>query len=156
MFAGNAVYIPEELGADVDGDGEVVTVQATPSPAIQPKANGHVAPVTEAPVIDMDKARKAFHAQGVSIFGKDWGNARHWLIGRYTRKMTPDSFRESAAELSAQELQTLRMTLVDRGDFYLAEYGKEFAQRHEAAGEAATAGMAGEEMNPNPFETEAA
>ena len=64
--------------------------------------------------------------------------------------------RSGCAELSAQELQTLRMTLVDRGDFYLAEYGREFTIRHEAAGEAAAAGMAGEELNPNPFETEAA
>ena len=155
VFAGNAVYIPEELGADVSEDGEVVTVQATPAPAPKANGNGHVTPVTDAPVIDMDKARKAFHAQGVSVFGKEWDHARHWLIGRYTRKMTPDSFRESANELTGQELNTLRMTLVDRGDFYLAEYGREFAERHAAAGEAAAAGMAGPELNPNPFETEA-
>jgi hypothetical protein len=151
VFAGNAVYIPEELGADVDSEGEVVTVQAH-VPAPKPV----VTPVTDAPVIDIATARKAFHAQGVSVFGKDWDNARHWLIGRFTRKMTPNNFRESTNELTAQELNTLRSALVERADFYLAEYGREFAERHEAAGEAAAAGMAGEEMNPNPFEMEAA
>lgn len=129
------------------------TIHATPTP----KASGNVpvTPVTEAVPIDMDKARKAFHAQGVSVFGKDWENARHWFIARYTRKMTPQDVRESANELTGQELQTLRLTLVDRGDFYLAEYAKEFSERHEAAGEAAAAGMAGPELNPNPFETAA-
>lgn len=126
-------------------DGDVLW--ATPDKR-KPTPQLVVTQVTESAPVDIATSRKAFHAQGVSVFGKDWDNARHWLIGRYTRKMTPTNFRESTNELTGQELNTLRSALVERADFYLAEYGKEFAQRHEAAGEAAAAGMAGEE---NPF-----
>jgi hypothetical protein len=139
----------EDMPGFVDGE---VAAPKQAAPAPKPV----VTQVTDAPVIDIGTARKAFHAQGVSVFGKDWGNARPWLIGRFTRKMTPNNFRESTNELTAQELNTLRSALVERADFYLAEYGREFAERDEAAGEAAAAGMAGEEMNPNPFEMEAA
>lgn len=48
VFNGSAVYVPEELGADVDGDGNVIDVQptaVTPPPAAQNgNSNGHKAP----------------------------------------------------------------------------------------------------------------
>lgn len=141
VFNGNAVYIPEELGADVDGDGEIVTPVTPPAPTPKP-GNGSAQP----PAIDLPTARKAFHAQGVSVFSKDWDNARHWLIARYTTKMTPQNVRESTNELTGVELNALRGALVERGDFYLEAYQKEFAKRQEAA---LAGAMTGPELSPD-------
>ena len=93
VFNGSAVYVPEELGADVDGDGNVIDVQPTT--------------ITPPPAAVGDAAFKAFMATGSKAFGTDWNDARHWLIERYTAKETPDNVRNSAKTLTAAELDAL-------------------------------------------------
>ncbi len=54
-------------------------------------------------------AFNGFMAKGNDLFGKDeWADARHWLIRRYTTKNTPDNVRESANDLTQEELVNLR------------------------------------------------
>lgn len=54
-------------------------------------------------------AFNGFMAKGNDLFGKDdWADARHWLIGRYTAKNTPDNVRTSANDLTQEELTALR------------------------------------------------
>jgi hypothetical protein len=60
----------------------------------------------------LDKARKAFHATIVDTFQKDdVDHARHWLIKRYTTKATPSNVRESANDLTVEELSAIAKAL---------------------------------------------
>lgn len=54
-------------------------------------------------------AFNGFMARGNELFGSaDWADARHWLIARYTAKLTPNNVRESANDLTQEELVSLR------------------------------------------------
>lgn len=46
VFGGNAVYVPEELGAEVDGDGNVIAGSVR---AVEPPASTNILPHTETP-----------------------------------------------------------------------------------------------------------
>ena len=163
VFNGNAVYVPEELGADTNEDNEIVTVQAQPqAPAPKPNGNPGVQ-VAGAADGDIDKARKAFHAQGVSVFGKDWeAGARHGLIRSYTTKRTPADVRESTNELTAGELTEIRMGMVNFPEAALQRWEAEkaakagrMAEAMQAAADAPEADAATGEYvtgNDNPFE----
>lgn len=101
VFNGNAVYVPEELGATVDGEGNVIDV----TPTVQTPT---AVIVEQAPPAKPADPFKAFMALGNDTFGEDWQQARHWLIERYTTKHTPDNIRRSAKELTPDELTAIR------------------------------------------------
>jgi hypothetical protein len=101
VFNGNAVYVPEELGAEVDGDGNVIDTTARVI-VEQPTTTQPEAPKPAADPF------KAFMALGNDTFGADWQQARHWLIERYTTKHTPENIRRSAKELTPDELTAIR------------------------------------------------
>jgi hypothetical protein len=105
VFNGSAVYVPEELGAEVDSDGNVIEVQATVVTPPATNGNGHTEAVSSQP--DKSRTVKAFHATGTKMFGKEWDDARHWVIARYTTAKTPDNVRESSNELDYDELVAL-------------------------------------------------
>lgn len=61
---------------------------------------------------ELDKARKAFHAQVVSTFPQgDIDDARHWFIEKYTANYTPDNVRKSASLLTVDELEKMTTAL---------------------------------------------
>ena len=112
VFNGSAVYVPEELGAEVDSDGNVIDVQPrvieqeAPPQSTPPAAttvtttgngggagnggNGHKAPTAA--------AMKAFHATGARLYGQEWDAKRHEIVRAYTKGRT-----ESSKELNADE-----------------------------------------------------
>lgn len=67
-------------------------------------------------------AFKRFQAEGSKTFGKQWDDARHWLIKRYTEKMTPNAVRSSSNDLSADELDVLADALSDKRSYYQNEF----------------------------------
>ena len=67
-------------------------------------------------------AFKRFQAEGSKTFGKQWDDARHWLIKRYTEKMTPTAVRSSSNDLSADELDVLADALSDKRSYYQNEF----------------------------------
>lgn len=61
---------------------------------------------------NLDMARKAFHAQIAGTFPKgDEDDARHWFITKWTTAYTPDSVRESATDLTVDELSKMTAAL---------------------------------------------
>ena len=140
VFSGNAMYTPEELGASVNGDGEVIettytTVQDDHAALlksvdrIETEHHGHEMVVENrsgngngaSPAVT---AQKGFHAVGVKVFGKDWNAARPWLLKRYTAKNTPDSIREHTSDMSVKELETLRSLMDKSADYLRGEWAK--------------------------------
>jgi hypothetical protein len=125
VFSGNAMYTPEELGASVNGDGEVIettytVAQPAPEPAAPaPEHNGNGA--SPSPAVT---AQKGFHAVGVKVFGKEWDAARPWLLKRYTGKNTPDNVREHTSDMSVKELETLRSLMDKSADYLRGEWAK--------------------------------
>lgn len=106
VFAGNAVYVPEELGATVDGEGNVIDVDhrsvdkatgevlsTTPQEAVSSGTNGNANAVSE-------KQLRAMFALGTKVYGKsEWeGGKRAALVSAVTKKRT-----DSAAELTKDE-----------------------------------------------------
>lgn len=66
---------------------------------------------------------KRLMAEGTKAFGSDaWDDARHWLIERYTRKVTPANIRTSANDLGDHELGALADALRDHKEKYQTEY----------------------------------
>ncbi len=113
------------LTADEDDDGNIAqnganggAQQQTRPTAVAPngtatgkaQANGSTAKgVVNERAAAHTTAFNGFMARGNELFGKDdWADARHWLIGRYTAKLTPDNVRESANDLTQEELTNLR------------------------------------------------
>ena len=123
VFSGNAMYTPEELGASVNGDGEVIettytVAQPAPEPAAPaPEHNGNGA----SPAVT---AQRGFHAVGVKVFGKEWDAARPWLLRRYTGKNTPDNVREHTSDMSVAELSKLRELMDKSADYLRGEWAK--------------------------------
>lgn len=147
VFYGSAVYTPEELGATVDGEGNVTS----PAYTVVNKTTGEVTrletviePEPEPdPVVKLAEqamagegmadnpfdggkspAFKRFHAEGTKTFGKQWDDARHWLIERYTKAMTPDKVRKSSGDMSDDELDVITDGLVEKRAYYQKEFGK--------------------------------
>lgn len=67
-------------------------------------------------------AFKRFHAEGTKTYGKLWDDGRHWLIERYTTRMTPDNVRTSANDLSDDELDVLADALIEKRSYYQKEF----------------------------------
>ncbi len=115
VFNGNAVYVPEELGATVDGDGNVIDVQRTE--VQQPETTTQASPATVAVgqqpassngngnghgnVADA-KTLKHLHACGGSLYGQEWDIKRHEIVKAVTRGRT-----ESSKELTQAEADKL-------------------------------------------------
>ncbi len=122
VFNGNAVYVPEELGAEVDGEGNVIDTTARvilePPPQVQPEQ--------PAPKGDDERetARKSFMATGSELFGDPWTDARHWLVEAYTTRYTPDNVRKSSTKLGTTELRDLAKMLKDDGTKYVDSWNK--------------------------------
>lgn len=129
VFSGSAVYVPEELGGETDGNGIVVVDSSTgeiiePTPA--KNGNGkHVSATAEAepdfPSVDpppsatnvhqpkagiiTEAQRNTLHALGVALYGdKDtWDSKRPGLVSAISKKRT-----ESSSELwQAQAVQLI-------------------------------------------------
>ena len=129
VFSGNAMYTPEELGASVNGDGEVIETTYT---VTQPQAQ----PTPEQPAMadvphngngasPADTAKRGFHAVGVKVFGKEWDAARPWLLKRYTAKNTPDNVRKHTSDMSVAELNTLRSMIDGNVEYLQGEWAKD-------------------------------
>jgi hypothetical protein len=95
IFGGAPVYTPEEMGAQVDGDGDVIDV----TPRIvepQAKANGHDAELDAIPgAADTtrctDAQRKAMFAIWKHLYGADSvGQFRDWLKQHYGTEHTSE------------------------------------------------------------------
>lgn len=56
VFMGNAVYTPDEMGATVDGEGNIVDAPAPPAPSEPPVTNGTSAPKADNPFNDAPPA----------------------------------------------------------------------------------------------------
>lgn len=131
-------------GEDADADSPGADTKKTavtvnkPTQKQQPPAVQHRQPAQRQsdPVVkevefmgDADKDVKSpsvrrFHAEGTKTFGKQWDDARHWLIERYTKAMTPDKVRRSSNDMSGDELDVIADGLVEKRAYYQKEFGK--------------------------------
>lgn len=114
-------------GAPAEAKASAVTQVTPPAPvaSVAPEVAKAASGNGNKPDADpLEAARKAFHAQGVDVFGKEWDAARRWLLMRYTTKATPDDVRVSTHDMTADELRTLRSNMVE----YRAGMIKQFAE----------------------------
>lgn len=96
VFSGNAVYVPEELGATVDGDGNVVDVDVRrvdapqlPAPAPEPIDNPFDKEPTPAPI---DKATlQQLNIVGRQLYNGNWDTKRAQLVAKITGERTVSS-----------------------------------------------------------------
>jgi hypothetical protein len=142
VFDGNAVYVPEELGATVDGDGNVIDVDyrsvdkatgevlSTTTPQSTPNGNGNMPPVTvvtahsdnpfddEAPATPRIERNVATEKQHKMLFalGKQlYGD--NWDTKRPELvKAVTGGRSESASDLTVKEMSTLLDGLKKRAD----------------------------------------
>ena len=103
VFDGAAVYTPEEMGAQVDGEGEIIestsrTVDTSTGEIIE-------APKPEPPSLTNTPAFKRMHALGREVLGEDWRNG----TGRDLLKATTG--KESTKLLSADEISAVIQAL---------------------------------------------
>jgi hypothetical protein len=141
VFDGNVVYVPEELGATVDGDGNVIDVDyrsvdkatgevlGTTTPEAT-QTNGNMPPVTvvtahsdnpfddEAPAtpriernVATEKQHKMLFALGKQLYGDNWDTKRPELV-----KAVTGGRSESASDLTVKEMSTLLDGLKKRAD----------------------------------------
>jgi hypothetical protein len=96
VFLGVTVYTPEEMGAQVDENGDYVEVTArtvdqdtgeifdTPAPVIAPSIEP--AP-TDEPEKITDRSMKQMHAIGIKLYGKDgWSQKRAEIVAHLTKQ----------------------------------------------------------------------
>ena len=130
VFNGSAVYVPEELGAEVDSDGNVIDVQprvieqeaqpqSTP-PAVTVTTTGNGAAGNGGNGRKGDALSKAFHASGARLYGQDWDAKRHEIVRAYTkgrtessRELTPDELRFLTARMDAKLQEQLGTITVE-------------------------------------------
>lgn len=134
VFYGNAVYTPEELGANVDGDGNISEFKVVTEPTITEHhgvtelAESTFATVNEKQVEPTKTATfKKFMAEGTTLFNGQWDTARHWMIEAYTQKTTPDNVRKSANDLTDDELNTLASSMKKSANWFKTEFAKQAA-----------------------------
>jgi hypothetical protein len=161
VFSGNAVYVPEELGADVDQEGNVIDSTVTVREVVSGNGNGNgggaattgnspAAPTVAAVPAGTTKPSKngkpdwfnQFHAVGSELYGKGWDAKRKEIIFKYTLGK-----KESATELAEDEAKFLTERMQERLDERLAE-----AQAQLAAADVDFMGVPGGTADDNPFE----
>jgi hypothetical protein len=101
---GNAVYVPEELGAEVDGEGNVITV--TPTIVSTPQDNpfeDEVEFTKPAPPKLSEAQFKHLHAVGTQLYGTDDWDAKRKGLVEWVSKGAISSSRD----LSPKEAQRL-------------------------------------------------
>ena len=109
VFSGNAVYVPEELGATVDGDGNVVDVDVRrvdapqlPAPAPEPIDNPFdKEPAPARPVADAT-ALKRLNTVGRNLYGAEWDTMRPQLVEWISKGAV-----KSSKDLTPNEVDTL-------------------------------------------------
>jgi hypothetical protein len=124
VFSGNAVYVPEELGATVDDNGDVI--ETTGHVVMESRTNGaqpahESAPLTDDvdrgmgdnPFVDAQpeppaklsaKTLKRLHALGSEVYGEAWDDKRPALVQHVTK---------GAATSSSDLTETEAATLID-------------------------------------------
>lgn len=110
IFSGNAVYVPEELGAEVDGEGNVIdttyTVTQPAQPAQKPadvifdKPAMQLASTVDAP--DFSPLVARFQALGQELYGDQWQH-----VCQRNVKRVSDGKAEDASELTPEQVQLL-------------------------------------------------
>ena len=119
IFGGAPVYTPDELGADVDEDGNIVEgsyTQASASEQAQPRkklepTTGESGEPVERPAPTKAMMNK-LHALGVQKFGPEWDDARHELIAKMT-----DGRTKSSKDLDYAEVVRLAETIKAFNDY---------------------------------------
>lgn len=141
------------LTSDDDDDGNTAQngaqhkpQQPQPQP-VKPATNGNsagkVSTVNER-AADHTAAFNGFMARGNELFGKDdWPDARHWLIRSYTTRTTPGNVRESANDLTQDELKSLRSDM-DKYNGKLVSRWEQYKTEHRAELDAITVNGAAE------------
>lgn len=80
VFSRSAVFVPEELGATVDGDtGEIFDVEPAPQPqpAVQPSQPAQPQPEDN---LITEKQLRMLHALGVQVYADGWNDKRRELV----------------------------------------------------------------------------
>ena len=142
VFDGNVVYVPEELGATVDGDGNVIDVDyrsvdkatgevlSTTTPQSTPNGNGNMPPVTvvtahsdnpfedevpATPRIERNVATEKQHKMLFALGKQLYGD--NWDTKRPELvKAVTGGRSESAGDLTVKEMSTLLDGLKKRAD----------------------------------------
>lgn len=126
VFSGNSVYVPEELGADVDGDGNVVEVQGRRVDVTTGEVQATVASTdvngNGAHRADLDadvdmwqpdaavaadngeaaRRRRKLHALGAEVYGVTWDAKRKELVSVISKGRT-----QSSSDLTPDEYDKL-------------------------------------------------
>ncbi len=116
VFNGETVYVPEELGAEVDGEGNVI--DTTARVIVEPttgttNGNGHNGTNGDG---DRAYAMRKFHAIGADMYGKEWDTKRPEIVAAATKNRCT-----SSADLTDKELADLTAILQKRLDAKRAE-----------------------------------
>ena len=113
IFGGAPVYTPDELGADVDEDGNIVEGSYTPNEPTQRQPEPAAAkPTTETKHMPTKAMMNKLHALGVQKFGPEWDDARHELVGKLTEGRT-----RSSTDLDYGEVVKLAETIKTFNDY---------------------------------------
>lgn len=100
VFSKPGKAIADILGAWLSSGEQPAQKVAQPEPEQTKQATQVTKTATTAP----DKERKAFHAEGVTVFADEWDQARPHVVSRYTTSKTPTNKRTSSNDLTAVEL----------------------------------------------------
>ena len=113
IFGGAPVYTPDELGADVDEDGNIVDGSYTPNEPTQRQPEpAAVTTATETKHMPTKAMMNKLHALGVKKFGPEWDDARHELVGKLTEGRT-----RSSTDLDYAEVVKLAETIKTFNDY---------------------------------------
>ena len=99
IFGGAPVYTPEELGADVDEEGEIIDV--TPEPVVVVD-NGNDLELEDIPIAGhtiTDKQRRQLHAVGTKLYGDAWDDKRAEMSAAFETKSSNDWTVEQAGRV---------------------------------------------------------
>lgn len=126
VFNGSTVYVPEELGAEVDGEGNVIDTTArviVGPPTGTTNGNGHngtngVKADDERAYAERALAMRKFHAIGTELYGtaKEWDAKRPEIVAAATKNRVT-----SSADLTDKELANLTEIMQKRLDAKRAE-----------------------------------
>lgn len=121
VFNGSTVYVPEELGAEVDGEGNVIDTTArviVEPPTGTTNGNGHNGTNGVKPDDERAHAMRKFHAVGADLYGtaKEWDAKRPEIVAAATKNRVT-----SSADLTDKELADLTAIMQKRLDAKRAE-----------------------------------